>query len=59
MIKAAQKNVYILKDTHSEIFEEAIFIVKKEIPALSDYTLQKEAERILREHTSFQNKRKK
>lgn len=52
MIKGFQKNVIVVKDTGSEIFEQAIFIVKKEIPALSDYTLIREAERIIEEKVS-------
>lgn len=59
MIKGFQKNAIIIKDTGSEIFEQAIFIVKKEIPALSDYTLMREAERIIEEKVPCARKRNK
>lgn len=52
MIKGIQKNIIIIKDTGSHIFEEAIFIVKKDIPPLSDISLKYEAEKIISEKTS-------
>ena len=52
MIKGVQKNIIIIKDTNSEIFEQAIFIIKRGTPQLSDHTLKKEAERIIELKTS-------
>ena len=51
MIKGRKKSVYIIKNTGSRLFEEAIFIVKKDAPHVSDYTLKQEAEKV--EKTSY------
>ena len=57
MIKGCQKNVIVIRDTKSDIFEQAIFIVKKNIPRLSDYTLRLEAEKILAEKAAPRRRR--
>ena len=53
MIKGRKKSVYIIKNTGSRLFEEAIFIVKKDAPHVSDYTLKQEAEKVIVEKTSY------
>lgn len=52
MIKGAQKNVIIIKDTNSAIFEQAIFIVKPGNKNLTEVTLLQEARRIVAEKTN-------
>lgn len=59
MIKGVQKNVIVIKDPGSHIFEEAIFIVKKDIPKLSDISLKFEAEKIIATQTSALKKKVK
>ncbi len=53
MIKGKKKSVYIIKNTGSRLFEEAIFIVKKDAPHVSGYTLKQEAEKVIVEKTSY------
>ena len=61
MIKGIQKNIIVIKDPGSHIFEQAIFIVKKDLPHLSDITLRYEDEKIIQDQTSAlsEPKRKK
>ena len=59
MIKGIQKNVIIIKDTNSTIFEEAIFVVKPGNKNLSESTLLQEARRIVAEKTNNINSNKK
>ena len=46
MIKGRKKSVYIIKNTGSRLFEEAIFIVKKDAPHVSDYTLNRKPKKL-------------
>ena len=50
MIKGSKKSVYVIKNTGSKLFEEAIFIVKKD-------ALRKEAEKVIVEKTSYYMKK--
>ncbi|PWM44715.1 MAG: hypothetical protein DBX47_05480 [Clostridiales bacterium] len=53
MIKGISKKVFVIRDTKSDIFEEAIFIMKPQSPPLSDHTLKREAEKIISEKTAI------
>lgn len=59
MIKGIQKNVIIIKDTNSAIFEQAIFVVKPGNRNLSENTLLQEARRIVAEKTNTFNSNRK
>lgn len=53
MIKGRKKSVYIIKNTGSKVFEEAIFIVRDNVRPVSEYSLKQEAERVIVEKTSY------
>ncbi len=53
MIKGVSKKIFVIKDTKSDIFEEAIFIMKPQLPPLSEHTLKHEAEKIIDQKTSL------
>ena len=59
MVRGCQKKMIYLKNTGSDVFDEAYFIVKDEVSAseiLSDRDMIKEAERILSESVSTEGK---
>ena len=49
MLRGCQKKVVVLKDTGSDMFEEAYFIVKPEIEKKSDFDIISEATKIISE----------
>lgn len=53
MIKGRKKSVYIIKNTGSKVFEEAIFIVRDNVRPVSECSLKQEAERVIVEKTSY------
>ena len=53
MIKGSKKSVYVIKNTGSKLFEEAIFIVKKDAPPVSEHSLRQEAEKVIVEKTLY------
>ena len=51
MIKGCQKNVIVIRDTKSDIFEQAIFILRDDAPAVGAGEVVAEARRLTRDYT--------
>ena len=59
MLRGCQKKVVFLKNTGSQIFEEAYFVIKTEFEAISEYEIISEATKIANGCIETQVKRKK
>lgn len=57
MIRGYKREVYILKDTGSKLFEEAVFVMKRNLPPISEYTIKQEAEKIIADKTALYAKK--
>ena len=53
------KNVIIIKNTGSEVFEQAIFILRPHKKAFSEKHIRSEAQRIIAEKTDFSGRNSK
>lgn len=56
MIRGLHKNIITITDTGSEIFEEAIFILKPQKKVFGRRAMKREALRILREKSDWVQK---
>ena len=59
MIKGSMRNVIIIKNTGSEVFEQAIFIVRPEKKAYGEKLIKREARRIIAEKTDLSGRKSK
>ena len=57
MVKGISRRVIVVKSPDPRLFEEAIFIVKKDAPPVSEYSLRQEAEKVIVEKTSYYMKK--
>ena len=58
MVRGCQKKIIYLKNTQSNIFEEAYFVIKDDLSCekTEEYDMVKEANRILAENFEFEEK---
>jgi hypothetical protein len=59
MLRGCQKKVVFLKNTGSQVFEEAYFVIKPEFEAISEYEIISEATKIANGCAEPQVRRKK
>ncbi len=59
VIKGSMKNVIIIKNTGSEVFEQAIFILRPHKKEYSEKHIRNEARRIIAEKTDFSGRNSK
>ena len=57
MVKGVSRRVIVVKSPDPRLFEEAIFIVKKDAPPVSEHSLRQEAEKVIVEKTSYYMKK--
>lgn len=58
MIRGVQKNIIVIKNTDSDIFEEAIFIINPKKGYKNKKDLKKEAKRIIAEKSDHFSRKK-
>ncbi len=59
MIKGKMKNVIVVNNTGSEVFEQAIFIVRQSEKRYSEKLMRSEALRIIAEKTDLSGRKSK
>ena len=59
MLRGCQKKVVFLKNTGSQVFEEAYFVIKHEFEAISEYEIISEATKIANGCSEPQKKARK
>jgi len=59
MIKGCRKEIYIVNDLKSDIFDHAIFVMKRNTKHISEISIKHEAERIIEEKTSHLKRNEK
>jgi len=59
MIKGSMKNIIIIKNTGSDVFELAIFVIRPGEKNFSEKYMRSEARRIIAEKTDFSGRKSK
>lgn len=57
MIKGSMKNVIVIKNTGSPLFEQAIFILRPEERGCSEKKIRREARKIIAEKTDLSGRK--